>query len=346
MDSALARNKRSVNYHSTRPFSHHRRLQTAASLTHFLRFSPALLRLRLLPGWVFLSLAVNGLLTAVLLVLVLRYISLTTPSSASAVTQTETTENSAAQTTLASLPLPEGALPEGSLSEGALSEGTAEQQHQLNYQQWQELLAQEAEVAAEQKPDRLTILVGDSISLWFPANLLPAKRHWLNQGISGETSNGVLKRLHILDETVPETIFVMIGINDLLHGATDQMILDNQQEIVRSLQTAHPQAQIVVQSILPHASAAEATWEGRDRFPGLPNSRIHRLNRELETIAQEQGVYFLDLYPVFANEQDNLRMDLSTDGLHLNQKGYQTWSIALQVYSHEVLEPELTTLKP
>lgn len=339
MDSALARNKRSANYHSTRQISPHRRLQTAASLTHFLKFSPVLLRLRLLPGWVFLSLAVNGLLMAVLLVLLLRYVSLTTPSSA--VTQPEMEENSAAQTNLASMPLPKGAM-----SEGVMLEGTAEQQHQLNYQQWQELLAQEAEVAAEQKPDRLTVLVGDSISLWFPANLLPAKRHWLNQGISGETSNGVLKRLYILDETAPETIFVMIGINDLLRGATDQMILDNQQEIVRSLQTAHPQAQIVVQSILPHSSAAEATWEGRDRFPSLPNSRIHKLNRQLETIAQEQGVYFLDLYPVFANEQDNLRMDLSTDGLHLNQKGYQTWSIALQVYSREVLEPELTTLKP
>lgn len=324
MGSALTRSKRSVKYCSTRP-SASRRLQAADSLTHFLRFSPVLLRLRLLPGWVFVSLAANGGLVALVLVLLLRQGSLTTAAPAAAVAHPDAESNSA-QANLAALS----------------SAGSSEQRHQLNYQQWQDLLAKEAEAVAEQKPDRLAVLAGDSISLWFPANLLPHQRHWLNQGISGETSNGLLKRLDLLDNTEPEVVFVMIGINDLLRGYSDTAILNSQRDIVRYLQTAHPQAQIVLQSILPHAAQAEATWEGRDRFPDLPNSRIQKLNRELETIAQEQGAYFLDLYPVFANEQGDLSMDLSTDGLHLNPKGYQTWSIALQVYSREVLEPELT----
>lgn len=297
-------------------------------MAHFLRFSPALLRFRLLPGWVFVSLASNGLLALALLVLLLRQVSL--PSAPASAVAHPGTEANSAQANLTALS----------------PESSSAQRHQLNYQQWQDLLAKEAEMVAAQKPDRLTILVGDSISLWFPANLLPPQRHWLNQGISGETSNGLLKRLDLLDETEPEVIFVMIGINDLLRGYADTAILDSQRDIVRYLQTAHPQAQIVLQSILPHASEAEATWEGRDRFSDLPNSRIQKLNQELETIAQEEGVYFLDLYPVFINEQGNLNMDLSTDGLHLSPKGYQTWSIALQVYSREVLEPELADSEP
>lgn len=331
MGSSLTRDKRSVKRYSTRQSGILRRPQSTATLTNFFKFSPVLLRLRLLPGWVLLSLAANGLLVAMLLILLVRHANMTGTSPVAVASSgldsgANSGANSTAQANLAVLP--------------AL-ENESGQRHQLTYQQWQELLAKEAEVAAEEQPDRLTILAGDSISLWFPANLLPGKRNWLNQGISGETSGGLLKRLNTLDETKPETIFVMIGINDLLRGTADETILDNQQEIVQYLQSMHPQAQVVVQSILPHASEEKATWEGRARFSSLPNSRIQKLNSQLEDIAQEAGVYFLDLYPVFADEQGNLRMDLSTDGLHLNPEGYKTWSIALQVYSREVLEPEL-----
>lgn len=322
MGSSLTQNKRSVKRYVTRQ-TRPRRLQAVANLTNFVKFSPVLLQFRLLPGWVFVSLAANGFLAAILLAMLLRpRPTLTKPASIVANSATEMT----AQTNLAAL---------------SPSADEVGQRHQLNYQQWQELLAKEATIVAEQKPDRLSILAGDSISLWFPADLLPDQRVWLNQGISGETSHGLLNRLDMLDKTEPETIFVMIGINDLLRGTTDQTILSNQREIVQYLQSVHPQSQIVVQSILPHASEEEATWEGRDRFADLPNSRIQVLNRQLETIAQEEGVYFLDLFPVFADGQGNLRMNLSTDGLHLNSQGYQTWSIALQVYSREVLEPEL-----
>lgn len=348
MGSALPRKKRPVKYHATRQINP-RRL-SATSLTHFLRFSPALLRLRLLPGWVFVSLVVNGLLAVALLVLLFRYINVTTAASASAVTTSAVTapEVTAPEVTAPEVTAPETKPHSVQANLVALSplEDAPGQQHQLNYQQWQALLAKEATAVARQKPDRLTVLAGDSISLWFPVDLLPAQRTWLNQGISGETSEGLLKRLDLLDETEPEAIFIMIGINDLLRGATDKDILSSQREIVRYLQTAHPRSQIIIQSILPHASQAEATWEGRDRFSSLSNNRIQKLNRELETIAQEQGIYFLDLYPVFANQQGNLSMALSTDGLHLNAEGYHTWSIALQVYSREVLEPELTADRP
>ncbi|HAX89511.1 MAG TPA: lysophospholipase, partial [Cyanobacteria bacterium UBA11370] len=59
------------------------------------------------------------------------------------------------------------------------------ERHQLNYQQWVALLEQEAQVIAEQKPEHLAVLLGDSISLWFPNELLPPDQKWLNQGISG-----------------------------------------------------------------------------------------------------------------------------------------------------------------
>ena len=211
--------------------------------------------------------------------------------------------------------------------------------HRLTYEQWVELLAKEAEVAAVQQPERLTVLLGDSISLWFPNDLLSTNRTWLNQGISGENSTGLLRRLNLLDQTSPDTIFLMIGINDLLRGDSDETILSNHRQIISYLQTIHPSTQIVVQSILPH-SAEAATWEGRDRLLTIPNQRIVDLNQELEAIAAESGVDFLNLYPLFTDDRGNLPMSLSTDGLHLNRQGYTVWRAGLQLYFQEIASPQ------
>jgi len=211
--------------------------------------------------------------------------------------------------------------------------------HQLSYQQWLDILKQEANVAAQNHPQHLTILLGDSISLWFPTELLPEDRNWLNQGISGETSAGLLKRLELIDRTTPETILVMIGINDLTQGVSDEIILGNEQQIILYLQRMHPKTQIVVQSILPHGGK-QVTWEGREKLLAIPNSRIRQLNQQLQRIAAKEGVKYLNLHPLFANQQGELRPELSSDGLHLNPQGYLVWSSALQLYSQIELEAQ------
>jgi lysophospholipase L1-like esterase len=293
------------------------------SATQFFKFSPALLRLKLLPSWVLISLATNAVLLITLLFSLLRQSAPTASASNVATSEASTGSTSPGQLMTASR----------STSQPA----KLGERHQLTYEEWLDQLKREAESIAAQQPDRLTILAGDSISLWFPSNLLPTGRTWLNQAISGDTSSGLLKRLSFFDQTRPETIFVMIGINDLLREETsDQTIVENQRQIIQDLDKNHPDAQIVLQSILPHAK--ESNWEGRERLLNVSNQRIKELNRQLEQIAREEGVYFLDLYPLFANPDGDLRPELSTDGLHLSSLGYQTWGVALQVYSREVLD--------
>lgn len=203
---------------------------------------------------------------------------------------------------------------------------------QLNYQQWVDILNKEAKVAAQKPPQHLTILAGDSLSLWFPSELLPEDRSWLNQAISGETSEGLLKRLDLFDRTQPKEIFVMIGINDLIRGVSDEAILENQRQIMNYLRRVHPKAQIFVQSILPHGGE-ESTWEGREQLLAIANDRIYHLNQQLQTIATKQGIKYIDLYSLFSNQQGNLRREFTTDGLHLSPQGYMVWRTALQIYS-------------
>ncbi|MGL5081755.1 MAG: SGNH/GDSL hydrolase family protein [Microcoleaceae cyanobacterium] len=280
-----------------------------------------LVRAKTIPTWALMSLVSNGLLIPLVVLLMLRGEPLPEEAQANASM---------------------GFVPENqSLSLTGVAKTAVETgpRHRWTYEQWVDQLRREAQAIAAQRPENLVVLAGDSLSLWFPPELLPFNHTWLNQGISGETSAGLLKRLKLLDPAQPDVIFIMIGVNDLIRGTQDQTILANYQEIIQDLRWTHPKAKIVVQSILPHGGEA-ATWEGRDRLLQISNNRIRSLNHKLERIAGKEGTLYLDLYPLFADQRGNLRSELSTDGLHLNDSGYLVWSTSLQLF-HQVHQVKL-----
>jgi lysophospholipase L1-like esterase len=169
-------------------------------------------------------------------------------------------------------------------------------------------------------------LVGDSLSLWFPKDKLPTGKLWLNQGISGDTAEGVSKRLSAFSATRPDVIYVMIGINDLRKGATDKSILMNSSRIIHSLRQSHATSQIIVQSILPVRSGK------------ISNSLIRHINTQLAVIAQKQGANYLNIHNWFTDTDGNLRSELTTDGLHLSPAGYQVWQFALEQIEYRVAQ--------
>lgn len=185
---------------------------------------------------------------------------------------------------------------------------------QPTYDQWKALLEREAQAVAKgQGSNRLAVLLGDSISMWFPQDRLPEGRIWLNQGISGDTSRGILSRLSALRGTRPDTIYILAGINDLRQGMGVDEILENHRQILRRLRQDHPGAQVILQSILP------------TRLAQIPNRQIEWINQQLAAIAQEEGASYLDLYAQFSDRSGNLQSELTTDGLHLNARGYELW---------------------
>jgi lysophospholipase L1-like esterase len=201
-------------------------------------------------------------------------------------------------------------------AKGGLSKsGTLEQP---THEQWLSLLEQEAKsVAQGQGANRLAILLGDSLSMWFPSGGLPSGQIWLNQGISGENSGQIRQRLWAFSETRPDTIYVMAGTNDLRQGISDRIILDNLRQIVRRLRLYHPQSQVIIQSILP------------TRLTAIGSERVRHLNQQIALIAQQEGIGYLNLHTLFADAQGQLRQDLTTDGIHLTRRGYQVWEEAI-----------------
>ncbi|MBE7382592.1 MAG: lysophospholipase [Leptolyngbya sp. SIO1E4] len=189
---------------------------------------------------------------------------------------------------------------------------------QPTYQDWLRLLAREAEAAAAgQGNNRLEIVLGDSFGLWLPPDTLPRDRLWLNQSISGDTTAGILRRLSNFSRARPMTIHLMAGANDLKNGVPEAETVNNLHLMVQRLRRQHPQAQIVVYSVLP------------TRWAAIGNDRVRSLNTQIAALATQPAVEYRDLHGQFRDQQGNLRADLTTDGLHLNARGYALWQRAI-----------------
>ena len=129
-----------------------------------------------IPNWAALSLVMNGLLFTTLL----------------AVSQ----ESSVGSDRLLAADLTEELLPEPTIedpavADAAIADNVIDLPHpsggrKLSYQQWIDILAEDAKQMAQKNPEHLTVLLGDSLSLWFPGELMPGRRVWINQSISGE----------------------------------------------------------------------------------------------------------------------------------------------------------------
>ncbi|MGG6267688.1 GDSL-type esterase/lipase family protein [Leptolyngbya sp. AN03gr2] len=272
---------------------------------------------KLVPGWVYLSVVTNVVLGTTLGLWFLgdRYF-------------TEHLINPPAKPSMAAKAVEK---PEIVAQAASMSLGRS-----LTYQDWVDLLSKEAKAMIKKKPDRLIVLAGDSLTLWFPQDLLPTNYTWLNQGISGETTSGLAKRLKLFDQAKPKAIFAMVGINDLLRGRSDQDVLDDQEDIINRLKKSHPKAKIVIQGLLPRAkesiTAANAT-----QVEALSNDRIFQFNRRLAALADQTGVEFLDLQGLFSDSEGFLRSELTTDGLHLSTQGYLVWRSAIQTFNQFAL---------
>lgn len=133
----------------------------------------------------------------------------------------------------------------------------------------------------------------------------------LNRGISGDTSEGIMHRIEEVTSHSPKTIFLMVGINDLVKGVEMNTIVKNIEVILNKLSKNLPETNIFLQSVLPTNI--------------IKLNNIKELNIALKKLTNNfSNVIFLDLTPYFLDENQNIVMDFySNDKIHLNGNGYK-----------------------
>ena len=170
------------------------------------------------------------------------------------------------------------------------------------------------------------IFLGNSITDGAEWDELFGNEKILNRGIGGDDTDGILERLEEITNRKPAKIFLMIGTNDLANGKSVDYIVKNQRKIVERIQKESPETTLFLQSVLPtddkvHTSRA--------------NGDIMDINNHLRQMANEYGLTYIDLFSLFANENNRMKKEYSIDGLHINGKGYQVWKEAIEDYVNQ-----------
>ena len=171
--------------------------------------------------------------------------------------------------------------------------------------------------------NEVIVMLGDSISEGVDWNELMDKTSIINKGVGGDTINGFVDRIDDVINLNPSKVFIMGGINDLIEEIDIQIIYTNYVSIIEALREHN--IETIIQSTLYTARSSINQDET------YLNENVKLLNRRLESYASSNNIDFVDLNTKLSNNEILINK-YTTDGYHLNAKGYSVWKGQLKRY--------------
>ena len=174
---------------------------------------------------------------------------------------------------------------------------------------------------AEPDTEDEIIFLGNSITdggKWM--QLFPTM-NTINQGISGDVTDGILARINAVTALQPQKVFLLIGTNDLARGKTVSHVAKNIEKIIVKIQEQSPKTVLYLQSVLPVNPNIGKKFSGHKSNV----EKINQLNKELQKVASEKDIDYINIHKPFSDKNGFLKAKYTHDGLHLTEKGYEKW---------------------
>jgi lysophospholipase L1-like esterase len=159
------------------------------------------------------------------------------------------------------------------------------------------------------------IFIGDSLIAFYDWKRRFSGYLVINMGISGETVDGLYSRLGrvFIEKVIPDYIFIMTGINNL--AMDDNNFIQTYRQIINSFLNKYPSSKIFIHSLLPVLN------------PWISNDKIKMTNVEIQTLADEEEVSYVDIFSKFLDPGGRpIKSYFLDDGVHISEDGYRVWS--------------------
>lgn len=142
----------------------------------------------------------------------------------------------------------------------------------------------------------------------------------VNRGVGGDNSFGILARMDEILVAKPKAIFLMDGINDLFRKLPYDVSINNYRRIIRMIKLKSPKTKIYIESALPinEEMTTAAYTKGRSQM-------VPVLNEKIKQLAASEQITYINIVPLFADANGNLRREITMDGVHLKASAYITW---------------------
>ena len=128
---------------------------------------------------------------------------------------------------------------------------------------------------------------------------------------------GKLKLQELLEQKEYTKIYVMLGMNEL--GYRFPQTVEKYRNFIEDLQDWEPCATIYLCANL-HVTS---TRSDNDKF--FNNTNIDKINLEIQTLAEEKELVYLDINELFDDENGNLDKDIASDDSHVTVENYIVW---------------------
>lgn len=193
-----------------------------------------------------------------------------------------------------------------------------------------------AELPAPAKGEKRVVFIGNSITDGWP-NAHPdffKSNNYIGRGISGQTSPQLLSRFRQdVINLKPVAVLINIGTNDVAQNTgpyNEEFTLGN---IMSMAELADANGiKVILSSVTP---AGEYPW--RKEIKDVPQ-KIMSLNAKIKAYAKEKGFSYIDYFSVMCDENNALKSNLGTDGVHPNEEGYKIMEVTAKKVIDKVIK--------
>lgn len=187
-----------------------------------------------------------------------------------------------------------------------------------------------ARTAAPARAERRVVFMGDSITdFWDDAARSPGffpGEAYVNRGISGQTTAQMLIRFRPdVIRLMPAVVVILAGTNDIASHSEPETVQAVEDNLTSMAELARVHGmRIVLSSLLPVSDYGKrADGTPRPQIARRPPPVIRAINAWMKRYADENSLVYLDYHSAMTDGSGLLKAELSNDGLHPNEKGYE-----------------------
>jgi N-acetylglucosamine-6-sulfatase len=176
-------------------------------------------------------------------------------------------------------------------------------------------------------PQPAIVFLGDSITqAWQGSGKQAFAKNFgteatLNLGYSGDQTQHVLWRLYNgeFDGIKPAFVSLMIGTNNTGSSQDPKETADGIRLIIDFIRDRSPETKILLHAVFPRGAKADDPLRVRN----------DEINQIIKPLANDTTIFWLDMAPMFLQDNGSLAKSVMPDLLHLNAASYEVWSDAL-----------------
>lgn len=139
------------------------------------------------------------------------------------------------------------------------------------------------------------------------------------------SGGGKATAVEALSKGTYNKVYLMLGINEL-GWYNDQRYETSYGDLIDLVRQAQPQADIYLQTLIPVTADKSASSY-------VNNPQILKYNEIIARLAREKGVYLVDVWSAFVDDDGALPAEGSVDGVHLTRSYYVKWLDYLKTHT-------------